>query len=98
MEIKYITLYGSLTLNSEKYKEFNLDKHLKYIQQCQFSATLYDLGDFPAILLNNNGFVEGQLFEILNLSVFKILDEYESYFENDFEHKSGAFSHALAVS
>lgn len=82
---QYIALYGTLQMNEVYYKKFQLNKKLKFIDTCEFKGVLYDLGDYPGYC-HGDGLIHGQLYEILDESVFDDLDVYEEYDKNNYEN------------
>ncbi|ARS89577.1 gamma-glutamylcyclotransferase family protein [Natrarchaeobaculum aegyptiacum] len=49
--VRPIVLYGTLRRGSEKYVEFGLEDRLTYVGECTLEGLLYDLGEYPGLVL-----------------------------------------------
>jgi gamma-glutamylcyclotransferase (GGCT)/AIG2-like uncharacterized protein YtfP len=74
----FLLLYGSLGRGEAMHNKLGLNKALQRVGVREIQGTLYDLGDFPGLVLGS-GVVVAELFKILDLSVFSRLDEFEEY-------------------
>jgi gamma-glutamylcyclotransferase (GGCT)/AIG2-like uncharacterized protein YtfP len=80
----FLLLYGSLGSREPKHTELGLDKSLEYLGPREIHGSLYDLGEFPGLVLGP-GVVVAELFKIRDLSVLLRLDPYEEYDHAKFE-------------
>lgn len=74
----FLVLYGSLGKREPKHTELGLDKSLEYLGDREIHGTLYDLGEYPGLVLGR-GLVAAELYKIRDLSVLLQLDPYEEY-------------------
>lgn len=74
----FLLLYGSLSRQEPKHNELGLDKSLEFVGLREVSGSLYDLGEYPGIILGR-GVVLAELFKIRDMSILSRLDEYEEY-------------------
>jgi gamma-glutamylcyclotransferase (GGCT)/AIG2-like uncharacterized protein YtfP len=79
---EYIALYGSLMKTFNGVGQLGVEGKLKYVSKCEISGKIYDLGEYPGLVFGD-GVVVGELYEICDLSVFKILDKFERYYPED---------------
>lgn len=68
------------------YENLGIGPMLKFISKATCNGLLYDIGNYPGLILSGNTPVKGELFEILDESVFQTMDEFEEYFEHDIEN------------
>ena len=73
-----LILYGSLRRGQPKYAELGLDKALEFVTECEFTADLYDLGQFPGAVPGTRK-ASGQLYKVVDRSIFTKLDAYEEF-------------------
>ncbi len=73
-----ILLYGSLGSREPLHVELGLDKALQRLGAREIQGSLYDLGDYPGLVLGS-GVVVAELFKIRDLSVLARLDQFEEY-------------------
>ena len=83
---QYIFVYGKLMLNHPGYQNLGIAPLLKFISKASCNGRLYDIGNYPGLILEGDTIVQGELFEILDKRVFQIMDEFEEYFEQDIEN------------
>lgn len=76
--IEHIVFYGTLCQTKVR-KELNIDDSLIYISPCTLSGSLYDLGDYPGLILNTTQTITAELYKIKNMDCLNILDDYEDY-------------------
>jgi gamma-glutamylcyclotransferase (GGCT)/AIG2-like uncharacterized protein YtfP len=81
----YLFVYGTL-LNDDNEFAIYLNKYCTFYRKGKFKGKLYDLGEYPgAVLDNNDGYVHGSTFKLpYQTEAFKYLDDYEG-FGNDQE-------------
>jgi gamma-glutamylcyclotransferase (GGCT)/AIG2-like uncharacterized protein YtfP len=73
-----IAFYGTLMRDQGVQKELNAAVKLKHTGNCSIPGVLYDLGEYPGIV-EGEGSVLAELYEILDPSVLVALDEYEDF-------------------
>ena len=66
-------------------RQLDLEDSLKFVNVRTISGTLYDLGDYPAFV-HAHGIVDAELYQIVDISVLSVLDEFEDYDPSDLEH------------
>jgi len=81
---EYVAVYGSLRQGFELPDSPKPDTKLRDRGPCRIPGDLYDLGGYPG-LVPGDGEAIGELYEVPDLSVFSILDEYERYRAEDHE-------------
>jgi gamma-glutamylcyclotransferase (GGCT)/AIG2-like uncharacterized protein YtfP len=59
-------------------EEAGLGDDLRYEGPCTVPGSIYDLGPYPGLVLDN-GSVKAELYEIKNISVFRALDSFERF-------------------
>ena len=74
----YVLLYGSVGSREPMHAELGLDKALQRLGPREVNGSLYDLGEYPGLVLGPGGIV-AELFKVQDPSVFKRLDEFEEY-------------------
>ena len=72
----YLAVYGTLKQASGMQAELGVADMLRFVGSCTLPGRLIDLGDYPA-LVEGEGRVEAELFEILDPAACPILDDYE---------------------
>ena len=75
---EFLLLYGSLGSREPMHAELGLDKALQLLGRREIHGSLYDLGEFPGLVLGP-GRVVAELFQICDASVLLRLDKYEGY-------------------
>jgi gamma-glutamylcyclotransferase (GGCT)/AIG2-like uncharacterized protein YtfP len=77
----YLALYGSLMSTFSTQQNLGLNGKLQLLGECQLTARLYDLGDYPGLTLSNDtaDIVHAELYCVTDQAVFTILDEFEDY-------------------
>jgi gamma-glutamylcyclotransferase (GGCT)/AIG2-like uncharacterized protein YtfP len=75
---EFLLLYGSLGSREPMHAELGLDKALQPFGPREIHGSLYDLGEFPGLVLES-GRVVAELFKIRDTSVLLRLDKYEEY-------------------
>jgi gamma-glutamylcyclotransferase (GGCT)/AIG2-like uncharacterized protein YtfP len=79
---QYLALYGSLMQSMGGLRNFCQQNELKFIDQCQIKGCLYDLGDYPGLVLGG-GSVIGELYQVTDHSILKKLDAYERFYPDN---------------
>jgi gamma-glutamylcyclotransferase (GGCT)/AIG2-like uncharacterized protein YtfP len=75
-----VFFYGTLMTPFNRPGRQKLDQHLTYTGRGSISATLFDLGIYPAAVPASEGRVWGELYEMRNpTAVLPALDELEGY-------------------
>jgi gamma-glutamylcyclotransferase (GGCT)/AIG2-like uncharacterized protein YtfP len=59
-------------------EQLALEGKLRLLQPCSIEGDLLDLGDYPG-LVDGERRVKGELYELTDLTAFKILDDYEEF-------------------
>lgn len=92
---EYIMIYGTLMRDYDAHEELSLTDHLTYLDECTVNGKLYDLGEYPGLILRNGmdpdpsgeqRHVTGELYRVEDESVFAEMDEFERYDPNDREN------------
>src|SRR5450432_2451414 len=81
----YLFVYGTLRKNYNLKLKKQVKDDLLYVGKARVGASLYDLGRYPGAVKNSNGNeIIGDLFLLSDPEkVFRILDEYEGYLEDE---------------
>jgi gamma-glutamylcyclotransferase (GGCT)/AIG2-like uncharacterized protein YtfP len=75
-----VFFYGTLMTPFNRPGRQRIDQHLTYVGRGTISATLFDLGIYPAAVPASEGRVWGEVYEIVNRAeVLDALDEIEVY-------------------
>lgn len=80
---RYIAFYGTLMMDTSKFKELKLEQYLEFVCECKINGGLYDVEDdqinlnYPALIQDEPGTVRAHLFEIKDPSFLPKSDEYE---------------------
>ena len=72
----HLFVYGTLTRTNEPNFELILNK-LKYIGSGKILGKMYDLGEYPGVIENNEKYVYGEIYQIHDLKMLSAIDEYE---------------------
>ena len=71
-------LYGTLRTGQRAF--YKLEGKVDYLGLTTLSgASLYHLGGFPGLKLEDNGTIRGELFRVTDKTLFQTLDKYEGY-------------------
>lgn len=73
-----VAFYGTLVDEHGMQEELGLKGKLRHVQSCIISGEMRDLGEFPG-LVEGDGTVKGELYELSDLSAFKTIDKYEEF-------------------
>ncbi len=76
--MKLIAFYGTLMRAFAVQRLLGLDAELRFVASCKIPGALYDLGDYPG-LVEADGAVAGEVFELLGPETLKSLDDFEEY-------------------
>jgi len=74
----FIAVYGSLMTGMGGREELDVGDQLIYVSRCEIGGCLFDLGDYPGLLLGS-GVVHAELYEVGSAAVLPRLDAYEHY-------------------
>src|SRR5687768_6385910 len=75
-----VFFYGTLMTPFNRPGRQRVDQHLEYVGRGSISATLFDLGIYPAAVPASDGLVLGEVYEMTEPdTVLPILDEIEGY-------------------
>lgn len=84
----HLFVYGTLMKKFTGHSPINLEEHGQYICDGYLQGRLYEIDDYPGLVLSSNPKekVYGEIFLLkdFNASIEK-LDEYEDFFPNDLE-------------
>lgn len=72
-------LYGTLMTGEPGHRELRLAKRLVLIGRDRIAGTLYDLGDYPGLILSGSGIVQGELFAAPDSGLLGEIDAFELY-------------------
>ena len=79
-KVRHIFVYGSLISAYTMQEELGISDQLRWVQAFCIQGSLYHLGEYPgAVLENEGGLIQGELYEILEEDCLKILDQYEGF-------------------
>ena len=76
--MKLVAFYGTLMRTFEVQRRLGLAPELRFVSNCRIPGRLYDLGDYPG-LVEADGEVRGEVFELLGPRTLEKLDEFEEY-------------------
>lgn len=74
-----VFVYGTLRPGETAFDELGLADRVDIIGPATVGGHLYDLGDYPAALLEGGGIIHGELLLPRDEAVLAMLDEYELY-------------------
>jgi len=77
-----LALYGTLMGGFPAQDNLSIRSSLRYIGPCRLPGHLYDMGDWPSFVLGD-GAVDAELYEVLDMSAFQIIDPFERYDPRD---------------
>ncbi|MGJ3230591.1 MAG: gamma-glutamylcyclotransferase family protein [Oceanicaulis sp.] len=77
-----IAVYGLLRAGEVGFEQFGLAHAFRDAGPCMLAGELWDLGRYPG-LVEGEGRVLGELFEVRDPSVMADLDAYEDYWPHD---------------
>jgi gamma-glutamylcyclotransferase (GGCT)/AIG2-like uncharacterized protein YtfP len=77
-----IALYGSLMRGLGAMNQIGVGHLLQFVAPCKIQGELFDLGAYPG-LRGGAGVVTGEIFEILDPEVIRVMDRFEDYFPDD---------------
>jgi gamma-glutamylcyclotransferase (GGCT)/AIG2-like uncharacterized protein YtfP len=83
----YLVFYGTLMSAFDTLDRLGVRERLRLVGPCAIRGRLFDMGEWPS-LVPGDGVVEGELFEILDESVFATLDPFEDCFPGDPQRSS----------
>ena len=72
----HLFVYGTLKQANEPNFEFILNK-LEYIGDGKIHGKMYDLGEYPGVIENNEKFVYGEIYRIQDQEMLFAIDDYE---------------------
>lgn len=81
-DIKHIFVYGTLMQKHDKNVGQGRLHGSTYVDEATITGTLYDLGPFPAMRLEGEGIIHGEVFALpVDNYILPLLDNYEGYSE-----------------
>jgi len=84
--LKHVFFYGTLK-KKEKQDEIIPGMKLNYRNSAKIKAKLFDLGEFPGAIIDENSYTYGEIYENINNGVLEKIDEYEGV---DFRDKKNS--------
>jgi len=81
MQASYLFIYGTLLIADNEFAKY-LQNNSTFFAKGQFKGILYDAGDYPVAITNNNDgfYVKGSVVELTNPEeTLKYIDPYEGY-------------------
>lgn len=80
-DIDYVAVYGSLMKGLAGPDAPDVAESLTFIGPCKIAGSLVDLGDYPGLIRASGpgDVVVGELYQVLDRSVFGELDRFERY-------------------
>lgn len=75
--------YGLLQPGQPGFVELSLHSKVDILGRDQVRGTLYDLGDYPAAVLNGRGTIAGTLLKPRSVAVLAMMDSYELFYPDD---------------
>jgi gamma-glutamylcyclotransferase (GGCT)/AIG2-like uncharacterized protein YtfP len=80
-----LATFGTLMRGEVGQRLAGVESSLEFISTCVIRGTLYDAGEYPA-LVEGEGEVEGELFRVQGAESWRKLDDYEGcYYEREGE-------------
>jgi len=78
--VRQVFVYGTLKRGFPRYSAFGLNTLRKRVESATTAGSLHDLGDYPGLVLDAKGRVEGEihLFSDINKAL-RIMDTIEGY-------------------
>ncbi|HWO41662.1 MAG TPA: gamma-glutamylcyclotransferase family protein [Candidatus Eisenbacteria bacterium] len=73
-----IAFYGTLMASHGLQQKLGVKRSLRFLGPCTVRGALRNLGAYPA-LVEGNGVVNAELYEVLDPAAFKSLDDYEGF-------------------
>jgi gamma-glutamylcyclotransferase (GGCT)/AIG2-like uncharacterized protein YtfP len=78
----HVAFYGTLMSAFDTLERLGARERLRLLGPCRIAGRLFDLGEWPTLVLGA-GIAHGELFEVLDPSVFEVLDPFENYDPGD---------------
>lgn len=79
-----VFFYGTLMAGFDRRRRAGIDSKLSYVARASITATLFDLGIYPAAVPARDGLVWGEVYETAEPeAVLKALDRIEGYSPED---------------
>ncbi|NJN49928.1 MAG: gamma-glutamylcyclotransferase [Polaribacter sp.] len=75
----YLFVYGTLHHSIKNEMSVFLSKNSDFIGDGFISGKLFDVGNYPALILDTNSTVFGSIYQLKNELVLSILDAYEGF-------------------
>lgn len=76
--IRHLVLYGSLRRGQANFARLKLQAGLRFVRTVRFRGLMYDLGAYPGVV-EGDGEVTGELFEMRDAALLARLDAFEQY-------------------
>jgi gamma-glutamylcyclotransferase (GGCT)/AIG2-like uncharacterized protein YtfP len=73
----YLFVYGTLLQNDNQFAMY-LNRHCNFITPGRIKGLLYDIGEYPGLVINTNAqYVSGSIYQVNNAEVLTEIDRYE---------------------
>jgi gamma-glutamylcyclotransferase (GGCT)/AIG2-like uncharacterized protein YtfP len=73
-----LAVYGTLMSGQAYAGRPDVERLMRPVGPCRLRGTLFSEGDYPWLVLTDDGEVAGELYEVLDPATFAVLDEYEN--------------------
>ncbi len=81
----YVFVYGSLMRGFEPHESMSVSERAEFLGEARVVGTLYDLGEYPALVRTEEGTVEGELYRPKDEKLIDDLDHYEEFYPDAVE-------------
>ena len=79
-DTEFVFFYGSLITGQSGREELpGIEKMISLISQASVAGTLFDLGDYPGLILGDQGLVFGEVYRIHRESAQQLLDRLDIF-------------------
>ena len=79
-DTEFVFFYGSLITGQSGREELpGIEKMISLISQASVAGTLFDLGDYPGLILSDRGLVFGEVYRIHRESTQQLLDRLDIF-------------------
>lgn len=79
----YLALYGSLMRGFGEVEKISTIQKLEYKGSCNIPGSLYDLGEYPGLVPDDDSVVVGELYVVKDSRIFREFDIFERYDPNN---------------
>jgi gamma-glutamylcyclotransferase (GGCT)/AIG2-like uncharacterized protein YtfP len=75
-------VYGHLRRGQVGHERLRLAQHTQWLGEARIHGRLYDLGDYPGLILGGEDVVRGEVIGFDDATLWALLDAYEEYDPN----------------